>query len=425
MCCERRVARPVPGTTTRWGTHRRIGRDGRRARGRPARGRPAVGGAARRRVAHVLRTSLVVGVALALLVVATAVVVPGARAAAKAPFVLAGALDSAVPLPGTADVDREQAVLGDVVVDRYSRSSPAPPVLLVPGAARDGREDERVVSLATSLAAAGRQVVVPELALYEQELDLVDVDRIVQVAEALCAPGDGLVLLGFSFGGSLALVAAGDPRVAACIDLVATFGAYADLVGMVQAAATGVSVVNGEQYRWRSRDESVARQVLQDAATDLVPQEQREKVRQALAEDDPSGLSQASRAVYRMVTTEDPYQVPAMVPRLPPRGQQVLERLSPVAVADRTTARVLAAHALDDPAVPYAELIRLRKAFPEADTMIVESFEHVDFTTTRELGTLLSDLITAYDFVRGVLRRQEHWPWESPGGPVGRRRAGS
>ena len=370
--------------------------------------------AGRRRVGHVLRAVLAGAVALALLVVVAAVVVPGVRAAAKAPFVLAGALDGPVPADWAGSVEREEAVLGDVLVDRYSRSSPAPPVLLVPGAARQGREDSRVISLATSLAAAGRDVVVPELALYEQELDLGDVDRVVRVADALCPPGGGLVLLGFSFGGSLALVAAADRRLAGCIDLVATFGAYADLVGMVQAAATGVSVVDGERYPWRTRDEGVARQVLEDAATDLVPQEQRERMRRAFAERDPSGLPAGSRAVYRLVTTEDPDEVRALVDRLPPRARQVLENLSPVAVADRITARVVAAHAVDDPAVPYAELLRLRQAFPQAETMTVESFQHVDFTSTGEIATLLSDLVTACDFMRAVLRPQEHWPWQSP-----------
>ena len=368
----------------------------------------------RRPVGQVLRTVLALAVALAVLVVAAAVVVPGARAAAKAPFVLAGALDGLVPPEWAGSVEREEALVGDVLVDRYSRSLQAPPLLLVPGAARQGRDDSRVVSLATSLASAGRQVVVPELALYEQELDLDDVERVVRVADELCPPGGGLVLLGFSFGGSVALVAAADRRIAGCVDLVATFGAYADLVGMVQAAATGVSVVDGERYTWRARDESVARQVLEDAATDLVPQEQRERMRQAFAERDPSGLPAGSRAVYRLVTADDPDQVAALVSRLPPRARQVLESLSPVAVADRITARIVAAHAMDDPAVPYAELLRLRQAFPRAETMTVASFRHVDFASTSEIGTLVSDLVTACDFMRTVLRPQEHWPWQSP-----------
>jgi hypothetical protein len=354
-----------------------------------------------------------VAAALALAVLLTAVaVVPTLRAAAQAPFVLAGALGSPVPRPWAPSVHRYEDEVGGVTVDRYAPASSAPPLLVVPGAAQDGRDDSRVVSLATSLAHAGRDVVVPELTLYDQELDLDDVDRVVRVADALCPPGGGLVVLGFSYGGSLALVAAADERVAGCIDLVATFGAYADLVGVVQAAVTGTSVVDGQRHPWRAADESIARQLLQDAATQLVPAEQRDALRRALREQDPQGLPPGSRAVYRLVTAEDPAQVRALARRLPRRARELLQTLSPAAVADQVEAQVLAAHAVDDPAVPYAELLRLRAAFPHARTLTVESFRHVDFTVTDDVGTLLTDLLAAWGFVQGVLRPQEHWPWQ-------------
>jgi pimeloyl-ACP methyl ester carboxylesterase len=356
---------------------------------------------------------LALGAALALLLAAV-VLVPGVRAVAKAPFVLGDVLGAPLPRPWAPPVERTVAEVGRVVVDRYSPGSAAPPVLVVPGAAPAGRDDPRVVSLATAVARAGRQVVVPELALYRQRLDLDDVDRVVQVAEALCPPGGGLVLVGFSYGGSLALVAAADERVAACIDLVATFGAYADLVGVVQAAATGVSVVDGVEHPWRGVDESLARRVLYDAAGEFVPAEQRDPLRRALAERDPGGLSPAGRVVYEMVTTEDPERVRTLAERLPPRGAAVVEAFSPVAVSHRVSARVLAAHAVGDPAVPYAELLRLRQAFPAAETMTVRSFDHVDPAAGGGPGTRVVDGLTAVEFVHDVLRPQERWPWEPP-----------
>lgn len=370
---------------------------------------PGVG----RRIGRVLRAALLVGVVVALLATATAVVVPGARAVARSPFVLADALGAPAPRPWAPSVERGEDVVGDVVVDRYSPGSSAPPVLLVPGAARAGRDDARVVSLATSLARADREVVVPELALYDQDLDLDDVDRVVRVAQALCRPGHGLVLFGVSFGGSLALVAAADERIAECVDLVATFGAYADLVGVVQAAATGVSVVDGERHPWQGADEQVARRVLRDAAVELVPEPQRDPLRRALDRGDPSGLPAGSRAAYDLVTVEDPLEVRHLVRQLPPHGRRVLDGLSPVTVADRITAPVLAAHAVDDPAVPYAELLRLEGALPEVRTTTLESFRHVDLALTGDLSTLVSDLLAAWRLVAGVLRPQERWPWES------------
>jgi hypothetical protein len=85
---------------------------------------------------------------------------------------------------------------------------------------------------------------------------------------------------------------------------------------------------------------------------------------------------------------------------------------SPVDVADEVEADVLAAHALDDPAVPAAELLRLHTAFPEAEVATVRSFRHVDLDTDNGLGPLVTDLLTAWAFMQAVLRPQEDWPWE-------------
>lgn len=350
----------------------------------------------------VLATSAVLLLAVSLLAL-----VPGVQAGLKAPFVLGDAVGVSVPRPWAPAVGRHSTELRGVAVDRYSPGPAAPPVLVVPGAARAGRQDARVVSLATSLARAGRDVVVPELALYQRELDVADVDRVVRVAQALCPGEGGVVLLGFSYGGSLALVAAGDARVAGCIDVVATFGAYADLVGVLEAAATGTSLVQGARFTWRTADRALAREVLQDLAVELVPQEQREQLRLALDGHDPSRLPAGSRAAYDLATAEAPERVRTLVGRLPGHGRQLIEALSPVAVAEDVTARVLAVHALDDPAVPFAELLRLHHAFPDAETTAVRSFRHVDLNRSGDLRTLLRDLLVTSDVLRDVLAAQE------------------
>ena len=364
----------------------------------------------RRRRAH--RAATAVGLVVAVLVAAVLVLHPAVRSSAKALFVIDDAVDGPLPRPWALSVERSEQEMGDVVVDRYSSAADAPPVLVVPGAAPAGRDDERVVALASSLAAAGREVVVPELVLYDRELDVDDVGRVVEVAAHLCRASDDLVLFGFSYGGSLALVASADERVAGCIDLVATFGAYADLVGVIQAAVTGISVVNGETYPWEAADEAVVGTVVRDTAAKLVPADQRESLRRALDRQDPRGLPDAASLVYRMVTTDDPALVAALARRLPEPGKRLVETFSPVDVADRIEADVLAAHALEDPAVPVAELRRLHAAFPEAQVMTVGSFEHVDLSTDDGLGALVTDLVTAWAFLQDVLRAQEDWPWE-------------
>lgn len=336
---------------------------------------------------------------------------PAVRAGGKAVFVLDDAFDGPLPRPWALSVERTEEQVGGVAVDRYASEVGAPQILLVPGATRAGRDDQRVVSLASSLAAAGREVVVPELTLYAEDLDVEDVDRVVAVAAESCRSGDGLVLLGFSYGGALALVAAADDRLASCVDLVATFGAYADLVGVLQAAVTGTSVVDGREYPWTGADRETVRKVLEDAALRLVPDTQRRPLGRALARRDPTGLPRPAALVYRMMTADDPRVVAELAGRLPPPGRNLFETYSPTRVAGEIEADVLAAHALDDPAVPVAELERLRGAFPEAQAMTVESFRHVDLSTEGGVAPVVHDLLRAWSFMRAVLRTQEHWPW--------------
>jgi acetyl esterase/lipase len=359
-----------------------------------------------------LKAAVAVGLGLAVVAVTGIALHPGVRATAKAASVLDDAFDGPLPRPWALTVDRSEEEIGGVVIDRYSSRADAPRILLLPGAARAGRDDERVVSLASSLAAAGREVVVPELSLFSEELDVDDLDRVVEVAARSCRTDEGLVVMGFSYGGALALAAAADERVADCIDLVATFGAYADLIGVLQAAVTGVSVVDGQLYTWDAADQTIVQTVLRDAAMKLVPEEQREPLRQALDMREPAGLPHTAALVYRLVTADDPMVVADLARRLPPPGQDLFETFSPVGVADEIEADVLAAHALDDPAVPVAELRRLDKAFPEAEVMTVRSFDHVDLSTDDGLVPLVTDLLTAWSFMQAVLRAQEDWPWD-------------
>ncbi|MFU8839423.1 MAG: hypothetical protein ACNA8R_01720 [Nitriliruptoraceae bacterium] len=103
------------------------------------------------------------------------------------------------------------------------------------------------MAIATAIARADRVVVVPELEVYSEQLLPGDVERITEVALALADEQPGVVLAGLSFRGSLGLLAAADPQLVDQVRLVATFGAYADLAGVIQAVTTCVSLVADER----------------------------------------------------------------------------------------------------------------------------------------------------------------------------------
>jgi pimeloyl-ACP methyl ester carboxylesterase len=340
-------------------------------------------------------------------------VVPGVRAGAKAPALLLEGFGAGVPRPLAADIERTEVELDGVVGDLYDAGGGAPPVLLVPGAAPAGRADERVVDLALAVARSDRTVFVPQLSLFEHEIDLDDVDRVARATQALAQRSGGpVVLLGFSFGGSLSLVAAADDRARDVVRLVATFGSYADLVGVVQAVTTGTSVVAGRQIPWEVPDD--AAELLPRIARSLVPQDQQDALTAALQESSaPPELPAEAAALHELLVNTDPQRTGPLTRQLGPTARTVLDGYSPATVADRLSeVPVLAAHSRDDPAVPYAELLRLEELLPHARTMTVDSFRHVDLELDGDPLGLGRDLLTSWSFVRRMLAAQERWPWQ-------------
>jgi pimeloyl-ACP methyl ester carboxylesterase len=345
------------------------------------------------------------GVALLLLV---PLAVPSARVGLKAPGVLAEALQLRWPRPLAPSVERERVEVAGVTVDRYTPSRGSRPILLVPGATPRGLDDTRAIRTATALARTGRQVLVPDLDLYEEDFGREDVDRIVAVGTALAdGSDDGLVtIVGFSYGGSFALLAAAEDPLRGRIAKIATFGSYWDMAGVAQAAATGVSLVDGATVPWPAdpRAEGIfVEQVLALTAPAL-----REDLTAALAgETDADELDPDLTALHDLVTHDDPTRTAGIVAALPAEARARLAALSPSSVADRITAPVVVLHDVADPAVPYGEALRIARDLPAARVHTVELFEHVDLGADRPRLGLARDLIGVWRFTRAALAPQE------------------
>ncbi len=335
---------------------------------------------------------------------------PPVQARGKALAVLAESVGIDFPRPFAPEIRRTDVSLDGVTGHLYSPERPSPPIMLLPGAAPLGKNDPRAVRLARSLARAGRAVFIPDLTLYEQRFGTEDLDRIVRGALALeshAAASAEVVLLGISYGGSLALVAAADERLRGHVVQVATFGAYWDLVGVIQAVTTGTSLVGGLRVPWEGHP--AARTILEHAVVGLGPEVDRRPLREALESDDPSDLLPETRAVFDLLRNRDPERTPELVARVPVELREHLERFSPSRVAARLEVPVVAMHSTDDPAVPYGEVVRLRAALPEARVVTVSSFRHVDPSTSSSGGwpSLVADAWDAWHFTSWILSAQE------------------
>ncbi len=271
--------------------------------------------------------------------------------------------------------------------------APAPAIVLAAGVTPRGPDDPRVVRLADALTRSGRVVFVPAMELPRQRIADADVERLVRAVLALHAnPAvrGGVTLLGFSFGGSFALLAAADPRLRDRVNLVATFGAYGDLAGLIQAATTGVSTVGGHARPWSGHERAAA--VLKARLDGTISAYL-------------GGASPDHHAALRaLLDNDDPDAVADLIACLPAPFPALVERLSPVRVAGHVHAPIILAHAVDDPTIPPAELARLQQAFPDARTHQVRLFTHVDFAPTlRQLRQAIADLRESWRFAATVL----------------------
>ena len=344
-------------------------------------------------------TALVVGVTSSL---------PPVQARFKAAGVVADALERPWPRPFAKDVDRSEVRLGDVSGDLYVPGGEAPPIVLVHGAAPEGKDDARLVRLAHSLAAADRLVFVPDLELKHRRFAARDVERIVSSIAALsdhpAASTERVQVVGISYGGSFSLIAAADERVRDTIEQIAVFGAYFDLVGYIQAITTGISIVGDRQIEW-DRPER-AEDLLREVSVQVAPEELRPALRAALDGREPADeLPAEARAIYSFLANEDPERSYALVPSLPDEMRDILTRFSPSTVSSRLEAPIIALHARNDPAVPHAESLRLVDALPDARLVTLERSSHVDLEGG--LTEVARDLLQTLRFTSWILSTQE------------------
>ena len=364
------------------------------------------GGQAGRR-ARRLGVGVLVGVLLAAVVVST---VPAANVRWLAAATVADALNLPVARPFAPDVARRQHIAGGVDGDLYDPGSAAAPVVLfVPGATPAGRNDRRVVEVAEAVARSGQMVFVPELEVYGEDVVPEDVDRIVRAATALTSEDRGrVVLVGVSFGGALCLLAAADDRLDDRVALVATFGGYLDLIGVLQAATTGAALVEGERLDWDA--DPRAEEIVRERLTGLMPPAHRRATERALdGQLDPDDLAPPARAAYELLTNDDPARTFALAAELPASVRDRLATVSPSSVVDRLAeVPIVAMHATDDPVIPYGELVRLGAALPHAQLITVGSFEHVDLDvgSPRAWVRAGADLWRVWRFTTAVLGAQ-------------------
>ena len=243
-------------------------------------------------------------------------------------------------------------------------------IVFVMGAPPLEPDDSRLERLADSTARAGYAMLIPFSPDLEREfIAREEPEAYVAAFEYLRQQSfvdpDRIGFIGVSVGGSLALIAASDPRISADVDFLLSFGGYYDALDTLAAVTTHTISYGGQEEPW---DPSLHTQrVMAEQLIDrLEDGGDRNLLWRAFVEEesvssaDLASLTPTGRHAYEFLANRDPARVPELVEQLPPAFLDDMRALSPSLRLDSIQAEIFILHDRSDQYVPYVESRRLR-----------------------------------------------------------------
>ena len=276
---------------------------------------------------------------------------------------------------------------------------PAGGILLVFGVNNLGRNHPAIERVADGLARTGAIVVVPDSrTLLEGRLEVGEIDGVVRAFQLLAArpevDRDRLGIVGFSVGGSLALLAARDSRINRQVRWVNAFGAFADAASYLASVSAHAHLDGtGEVVPWTPTP--LAREVYLRFMLDQVRDEgDRERLLAAFAgpvldgerpAPDPTLAAEletdVARTVHDLLTARTLAGAQAAIDALPSDSSVFIDAISPARHLDGLRAEVHLMHEREDHHVPYVESRRLASVLDEAGRLEAHTefrlFDHV------------------------------------------------
>ncbi|MDB5098675.1 MAG: hypothetical protein JWM80_3096 [Cyanobacteria bacterium RYN_339] len=283
--------------------------------------------------------------------------------------------------------------------DLYVSGTPQAGIVLTPGASTSGKDDERLVAFASSLARSGFAVLVPNLPNVRQLKVSPDDARVLADAmvflasRADLAPGGRLGTGAFSYALGPTILAALEPDVRDKLRFVLGVGGYHDLTRVITYFTTGYfrdapnqpwRYQKPNSYgKWAFVHSNVDRLTDEGDRTTFTEMANRKLVDPAATIDDLTAklTSTEAKALLEVLNNTDPEKVPGLIKQLPAGVQSDLAKLTLVD-KDLTPlkARMILFHGYEDDLVPYTESVSLAAAFNRRTRLfLINGFVHVDY----------------------------------------------
>ena len=247
-------------------------------------------------------------------------------------------------------------------------------MLLVFGVNNLGRNHPVIERVAEGLARTGVAVLVPDSrTLLAGRLEVGEIDGVVRAFELLAArpevDPERIGIVGFSVGGSLALLAARDARIAPDVRWVNAFGAFADAASYLASVSAHAYPApdDGRPVAWTPSP--LAREIYLGFVLDQVADaSDRAVLEAAFSEGIVAGdrmrpdpelrgrlATDAGRAAHDLLAAESLDEARAAELALPAESIAFMSAISPVRHLDGLTARVHLMHETEDHHVPFVE----------------------------------------------------------------------
>ena len=284
------------------------------------------------------------------------------------------------------------------VADLYYGRDVLAGLVLVPGAARGGKDDPRLVAFAYALAKARFAVLVPDIPnLRQLKVTAGDAREVSDAIKYLSArttgrEGADVGVVAISYAAGPAILAAIGPQARDKVRFVLAIGGYYDLDATITFFTTGYFREPPEgEWRYR-RPNAYGKWVFVRSNAERLEDPGDRIAIAAMAErklanlnapidDLVAGLRAEGRSIHALLVNRDPDGAKALIAALPKPVRADI-RVLDLAGRDLSglRARLYLVHGRDDPIIPHTESIALAAAAgtDRANLYVVDSMSHVD-----------------------------------------------
>jgi pimeloyl-ACP methyl ester carboxylesterase len=273
------------------------------------------------------------------------------------------------------------------------RQPGAPGLVVLHGVHHLGIEEPRLVNFARAMASCGLQVLTPELpGIKDYHVDLGSVRVIEGSARWFAGRTGGPVgVLGLSFSGGLALVAAGNPVYQKDFKFVFAVGSQDEMTHVATFYLTGKEARPDGTTEWLTPHEYGPLVLEYEHLEDFVPQEDEEAIRPVLREhlyENSSGeelaearLNPRQKAEAADLMDSGSAVTKAKLAASDKKHAKEMEELSPQGLLPTMTTPVYLLHGQADNIIPAAETLWMAKELPRAtlrEVLVSPVLSHVN-----------------------------------------------